>query len=171
MENKIKQTEEKELKTYELGYLLSPMIPAEASVEIVANVIAPVLEARTGNIISQVSPKMKVLAYEVLKSVNNKNSKFKEAYFGVIKFQADPVTILDITKLLDKNADIVRFLLIAIPKGAERVVAPKRSLTRKPKADVKEEGGLLVSSEEKGEPMSSEEIDKEIEGLIADATV
>ena len=141
------------------------MIPADTVAEMVTTLFVPMMEVSSGQILSQTTPKMKVLAYEIVKSINNKNQKYKEAYFGAVKFQADPAFIENVKKLLDKNTDILRFLLLTIPKGADRTL-PKRSLSRKPKteASVKEEG-------EKGEPMSSEEIDKEIEGLIANTEI
>jgi ribosomal protein S6 len=157
---KLTETELKEAKTYEIGYLLTPFLPADKVDETVEAMYKTLIEDLDGLMIIKTTPKMRALSYPVSKFISNKRSTFSEAYFGAVKFQISPEKIRTIKEQLEKDNNVVRFLIVNIPKNSERVVVPAGIATKKFPTDAKEEGA------EKGEEMSDEEIDKEIEGLL-----
>lgn len=163
MENAV-QLDTKEVKTYEIGYLLSPLLPSEKVEESMEAVYQAEIAAKGGEILFRTVPKMRALAYPVSKFTSNKRSSFTEAYFGAVKFTAAPETIVSIKEAFEKDANIIRFLIVSVPKNAERPAVLKRPMIRRARPMLpKEEAG------EKSVEMTPEEIDKEIEGLLETA--
>ena len=158
MENILTESTTPEVKTYEVGYLLTPFLPAEQVEEVAQAMYKSLIEDLGGKALFKTTPKMRPLAYPVSKIISNKKSTVSEAYFGAVKFEIFPEQIRTIKEILDKDDRVIRFLIIGIPKNSERIV-----FTRRPAAKV-EEGAV------KGEEMNKEEIDKEIEGLLEPAT-
>lgn len=151
-------------KTYEIGYLLLPLISAEELEAKTAELIKTAIEANSATVVSQLSPKMRALAYPISKFLNKKNTPFREAYFGSVRFDATPADALKIKTALDKNENIIRHLLVIIPKVTEKPLSEGSALRRRIRAQAPKTEGAPV-----GEGMTSEAIDKEIEGLLANA--
>lgn len=158
MEN-VTETDVKDAKTYEIGYLLTPFLQAEKVEEAVEAMYKALIDDLGGLIIVKTAPKMRPLSYPVSKFISNKKSTVGEAYFGAVKFQISPEKIRTIKEVLEKDNNVVRFLIVGVPKNSERVIVP-RTTTKRASVDVKAEGV------EKGEEMTNEQIDKEIEGLL-----
>lgn len=136
---------------YEIGYLLTPLIPEEKLDEEVF-VLRKLIEDKKGLIINEARPKMRKLAYII--------KNFESAYFGWIKFTADPETIKEIESSL-KNPPIggdklVRFLIVKVIKEAA-VLRPARKIIKKKKP---------AEPKEKIE-IKPEEIDKKLEELLS----
>lgn len=161
MEN-VTDIEVKEAKTYEIGYLLTPFLPTDKVEEVAEAMCKAIIEDLGGLSIFKTIPKMRALSYPVSKFISNKRSTFREAYFGAVKFQISPDKIRTIKELLDKDDNVIRFLTISIPKNSERVIMPVRTGVRTNPEVAKDSEAVAP----KGEEMSSEEIDKEIEGLL-----
>jgi len=157
----VTELEQKEAKTYEIGYLLTPFLPLEKVEETVEALYKSWIEDLGSLMIVKTSPRMRSLAYPVSKFISNKKSTFKEAYFGAVKFQASPEKIRTIKELAEKDNNIIRFLIVSVPKNAERVIAPRGAMGKRVRPATAKEDGVV-----KGEEMTSEEIDKEIEGLL-----
>ncbi|MCX6712738.1 MAG: 30S ribosomal protein S6 [Candidatus Vogelbacteria bacterium] len=155
------QLEAKELKTYEVGFLLSPFLPLEKVEETVEAMYQAWVLDLGGEIVVKHAPKMRTLAYPVAKFINNKKSSFKEAYFAAVKFKISPEKIRTQKELIEKDGNVIRFLVVIIPKNSDRIVIP-RGIRRDWAKPVFTPGEKV----EKGEEMSSEQIDKEIEGLL-----
>jgi ribosomal protein S6 len=151
-------------KTYELGYLLSPLIPEETSEEASQNMVKAIIEGQGAEVVSQQSPRMKALAYPVSKTVGGRKSSFKQAYLASVRFNTEPAVVLKIKDLLDKEENVIRFLLIIAPKISERPVSVRRNYVSRPRSEARKEGSVKTE-------MNAEEIDKEIEGLISDKAV
>jgi len=158
----VTEIEVKDAKTYEIGYLLTPFLQAEKADEVVEAMYKTLIEDLGGVSVFKTTPKMRPLAYPVSKFISNKKSTVSEAYFGAVKFQISPEKIRTIKELLEKDTNIVRFLIINIPKNSKRVVASRGATSKKTTLDVAKEDVTV----EKGVEMTSEEIDKEIEGLL-----
>lgn len=150
---------EKEPKIYEIGYLLSPLVAEEKLADTVNTVIRKVVEDAGGKITTETAPAMRALAYEVKKEVGSKISRFTDAYFGAIRFEARPSMIAAINEHLDRAELVIRFMTIIAPKD-NPPRAPRRPATA-PKAKA-----APVEGEDKT-PMNTEDIDKEIEGMLA----
>ena len=150
-----------EARVYELGYLLIPTISSE-EVPATYGDIKALISGLGGEIISDDMPKMINLAYTMLKVTANVRSKYNTAYFGWVKFYMTPEKVLELKKKSDLDPKIIRFLLIKTVK--ENTIAAKRFVSRdmihhKPTAK-KDENEVVV-------PINKEEIDREIEALIA----
>ena len=153
------QMEKSENGVYELGFILVPSITEEKLPEIYGNLKA-IMQDLGAVIFSEESPKMMTLSYTMEKTINNKIERFKDGWFGWVKFElvAENVSKLDAKMRL--REDVIRHLLISTVR--ENTIASKRSNTgrRHMKGDEKEK--------ESGAPeMSKEEIDREIEALVS----
>ncbi len=155
-----------EIKLYEVGYLLLPMIADEALATEVA-ALRELVEKHGGAVETADLPKSRPLAYTIDKKIANKRTEFKHAYFGWIIFRALPEAAPVIKAELDKQDNILRFLLTEtvkyevtprrIPQAVaeEAVPAPVVEVTKQAKQEVVKP------------VFTSEDIDKEVEGLIA----
>ncbi len=147
---------EKDSKMYEIGYLLSPLIP-EDKVNEEISVLRNLIEKNHGLIIGEETAMMRRLAY-TLKKPNA--GSFDSAYFGWIKFMAGAEDFLEAKKEFGKNANIIRFLALeltrekAVKKSTEDKIAKKRRVAIKP-ADTGPK-----------EEIKTEEVDKKLEELI-----
>lgn len=139
-------------KLYELGYLLSPLLPEDKVKEELATIKAGIL-ARSGEMVAEGEPRMRYLAYTVVKKISNKNVRFNDAHIGWMRFNLPAGEAPALTEMLNKNDHIVRFLLITIP-------------------NIKEQEALEVedvAGSETKEGISEQEIDREIDSLIGSA--
>jgi len=148
---------EKEIKMYEIGYLLNPFIAEEKKDdEVVA--IRSAIEGAKGLITDEGRPKMQKLAYEIKKP---RTGKFEDAYFGWIKFVSEPEIIIEIKKSLDKNTNIIRFLTIELDKqGSSERKSQKPRIKRNPHASFTAAEPSIKTE------VKTEEIDKKLEELL-----
>lgn len=144
---------------YEVGYLLSPLIAAEAVTETIDQTLKQAITTAGGTIAFEVAPKLTPLAYLVSRSENNKRTKYREAYFGALYFQAESEMIAAIQEALKGNNLVIRSLIMKTTTDAFRAPVRRPELRRQSPT----EGGVKTE-------LSSEEIDKEIEGLLRPAT-
>ena len=149
-------------KVYELGYLLVPTI-AEEDVPINYGNIKELVSSFGGEIIADEIPKAINLAYSMGKVISNVRHKFNNAYFGWTKFTMNPEHVLDLKKHLDLDPTFIRFLILKTVK--ENTIAAKRFVRgegyrRAPATKKIMESGAVT-------PIDKEEIDKEIDALIA----
>ena len=149
-------------RVYELGYLLVPTIKEEEIGAVYGNLKELVLST-SGDIISDEMPKVITLSYPMQKILSNVRKKFSAAYFGWIKFVMSPDKVLELKKRLDLDQNLIRFLILKTVK--ENTIAAKRFIRgdmeyRRPTMKKSAENETVVQR-------SSEEIDKEIDALIA----
>jgi len=153
--------EEANGRVYEVGYLLVPTIPEE-NVPIVFGNLKELVSSLGGIAISDDMPKMIPLAYSMVKVVANVRNKFNTAYFGWVKFTMDSDKVLELKKKLDLDPNFIRFLILKTVK--ENTIAAKRfvrgDMHRRPKTEKGDSNEIAV-------PINKEEIDKEIDALIA----
>lgn len=146
---------EKNQKTYEIGYLLTPLIPEDKLNENVS-VIRKFIEDKHGLILSEGRPKTQKLAYSI--------KKFDSAYFGWIKFIANSEIIDDVSASFEKNGNILRFLVVKPAKEAGVVKSRDKKLSARKK--IAEARGIEGATGKKKEEVKSEEIDKKLEELL-----
>lgn len=153
--------EEKELNTqiYELGYLLVPTL-SEEEVPSYFTSLKDMVSSFGGEFISEEIPRMIPLAYEMTKVISNVNNKFNNAYFGWIKFEMNTENVLILKAKLDLETNIIRFLITKTVR--ENTIAQK-------KFNLKEGLRKRTKKEESEDvaPMNEEEVDKEIEKMVA----
>lgn len=143
-------------KLYEVGYLLIPLI-SEDKVADEVNVLRAHVENAGGFIVGEDQPKMRKLAYEIKqRSMASKKSRFNDAYFGWMRFQASGEEALAVDGSFKKNDKILRYILIKPVKDTPRVI---RSVgATRPKIEVVNKDTKVT--------MSDQELDKEIDQLL-----
>ncbi|MFA6585873.1 MAG: 30S ribosomal protein S6 [Candidatus Paceibacterota bacterium] len=149
-------------RVYEVGYLLVPTL-GEESMPGVYSSLKDLVVSLGGEIISDEMPRMISLAYTMSKVVQNVRSKFDSAYFGWVKFEMNPEKVLELKKKLDLDPNFIRFLILKTVK--ENTIAAKRFIhkdSRKKVSSPKKEGENETSL-----PIDKEEIDKEIDAMVA----
>lgn len=103
-------TELREPRVYEIGYLMLPSLGADGVADAV-NEIKAKLTAMGAEHISEGEAQHIDLAYEMVKIINNQNTFLNTAYFGWLKFAINPEAIAGINKMLDNRPEVLRFLL------------------------------------------------------------
>ena len=150
-------------KLYELGYLLIPTLAEEALVDEV-NKVRTYLEKDGGLIISEGQPEMKKLAYEIAeRGVTSKKTKFDDAFFAWIRFQTSPDAIVTIQEDLDKNAKVLRFLIIKPSKDNPRAIVTPITAVKTTRE--------IAEKRDKKKIMTEEDLDKEIDQLLVKEAV
>ncbi|MAF59580.1 MAG: 30S ribosomal protein S6 [Candidatus Pacebacteria bacterium] len=154
-----------EPRIYELGYLIIPTIKDDETEEETAKLKSSI-ESVGGTFLSEEIAKDTALSYTMRKGHGGKYEKFDHAYFGSIKFEADPekATALDIE--LKKDDNLLRYIIIKTVRENTRAtvrIAPQldtvaTSTKRQPVKRVEEKSG----------PVSEEELNKSIEELVVE---
>jgi ribosomal protein S6 len=149
-------------RVYELGYLLVPTI-SEEDLPVVFGNLKELVSSLGGIHISDEMPKTIPLSYQMVKVIANARHKFNTAYFGWIKFTMDSDKVLELKKKLDLDGNIIRFLILKTVK--ENTIAAKRFVSgdatrRKIRFEKNENTETAV-------PINKEEIDKEIDAMVA----
>ena len=149
-------------RIYEVGYLLASTL-SEEEVPVKYGNLKDLIVSLGGEIISDEMPKMISLAYLMSKVTQNVRTKFDSAYFGWVKFEINPEKVLELKKKLDVDSNFVRFLILKTVR--ENTIAAKRFVHkdfRRRISTIKKEGENEVVV-----PINKEEIDKEIDAMVA----
>ncbi|MCR4283744.1 MAG: 30S ribosomal protein S6 [Parcubacteria group bacterium] len=142
----IEENIEADPKLYEIGYLLTPLIPTDKLADEV-NLIRSAIEKEKGLIVGEEAPKSRQLAYEI--------KKFNTASFGWIRFMARPDALEGIKKSFDANLNLLRFLIL---NAEEETVSQKPFKTIKAKS-------AEETPESSREEIKEEEIDRKLEEI------
>ena len=158
--NDLDAQNESNSRVYEVGYLLLPSIGTDDLPVLYGN-LKELMISLGGVVISDEMPKMIPLAYPMTKVIANVRNKFSTAYFGWIKFTMDSNKVLELKKKLDLDPNVIRFLTLKTVK--ENTIATRRFVRgethRKPKTEKGENENVV--------PINKEEIDKEIDAMVA----
>ena len=152
-----------ELKTYELGYLLSPLVSSEQVGQTVEKEIKSLLNKAKAEVKSEIQARHRGLAYPIKKVVEHKGSIFREAYFGAIVFSCVSENVPLLEEGLKKSLPVIRHLLIVLPPSA--LLEPVKPRVVQAEGGVSPETGSSDKVAE-GKKMTEAAIDKEIEDLI-----
>ena len=93
---------EKDNKTYEINYLMTPLLPEDKVAEETA-VLRKIIEDNKGFVVGEDQPKTQKLSYPI--------KKFDSAYYGWFKFSAGAESIDNIKNGFNKNEKILRALV------------------------------------------------------------
>lgn len=151
-------------RVYEVGYLLVPEISEEDLSSVYGNIKETIISFG-GTLISDEAPSVINLAYTMQKTIQNVNKKYDSAYFGWVKFYMDSSDVLSLKKKLDLNDQIIRFLIIKTVK--ENTLAPKKFTN---KDSIRKKSAVMKTPESSSENnvINKEEIDKEIDAMVAE---
>ena len=118
------------------------------------------IERISKGIIAEELPVFIDLAYTIVKTVDHKNKRFDEAYFGWIKFEGTPSGIAELEEGLKKDENVLRYLVVKTIR--ENTFIAKKFTGAK----VKEVEEAPVAEEAVEEVQSEEVLDKAIEELV-----
>ena len=156
-----KEAEKAVPQVFEVGYLIVPTIPEEKLGERVT-ALKTLIENNKGSFIAEAYPKMKPLAYTMMKPWAGVNRRYDKGYFGWIKFETDSKSILKIKEGLDGEEHLVRYLLIKTVRE-NTLIVPKPAYLRSEGVGKRE--GKKDGDKPKVE-ISEAELDKTIEELV-----
>lgn len=148
-------------RVYELGYLLVPSILEEDLPMNYGN-LKEIVASFGGEIIADEMPKMITLAYPMQKVLSNVRHKFKTAYFGWTKFLMTAEKVLELKKRLDLDPQVIRFLILKTVR--ENTIATRKFIRGE---SYKRPTTKRSSDAEPSVPINKEEIDKEIDAMVA----
>ncbi len=159
----IETIEKAENRVYELGFHLLGNI-AEEKLPVEFTVIKNLLDSHGAVFISEEMPRLRQLAYPIVKVFGPKRTKFSNAYFGWLKFEIDPKELAEVKKILERSENVLRFLIIkTVHENTLAVIkAPSYKMEMKP---------IPTVNSRKDEPkvkISEAEIDKKIEEMVAE---
>lgn len=146
-------------RVYEVGYHIIPTV-AEDDLGVRVTAIRDAVEAAGGRAIADEYPKHIDLAYPMVKVTANKRTTHHSAYFGWMKFDAEPKGIKALEAALKKDDFILRFILVKTVR--ENTMAPKKVFTQKRA----EEAPRAKDAVAQMPAMTEEELDKTIEDLV-----
>ena len=163
----MKESVKKESATvYELGFHLIPTVaPEQVAGEFSA--IKDLIEKNGGEFISEESPKLRTLSYEITKKINNMNVRFSTAYFGWVKFEISKDALSVVKESVEKNDKMLIYILINTVKEntliPSKYLAPKDGKSKKIDTQAKIGNGEVkpISKEEEAE------IEKTIDELVS----
>ncbi len=162
MENNIDENIEVNSRVYEVGYLLLPTI-SEEEMPAVYGDLKNLVTSLGGEMISDEMPKMVPLAYTMSKVIQNIRNKFDSAYFGWVKFEMSADKVSELKKKLDVDGNFLRFLILKTVR--ENTIAAKKFVHKDSRRKVSPT--KAESENDTAAPINKEEIDKEIDAMIA----
>lgn len=154
-----------ETKTYELGLLLTPLLTEEGAIGLMSGALEKLFDRLEIKVSTADTPKMIPLAYIVRKRIDNKNQVFREAYFVSVRFSASPEAIPTLTAELRKISEVIRFLVIIVPKVTEAAQDRRPMITACPTVP-ETVAGTAVANQTSQKAV----IDQEIDDLLAVTT-
>jgi len=113
-----------ESRVYEVSFVFDNKLDETAALE-KGNALKQSIATLGGSFISEETPYLRELAYEMIRVQNNVNVRFTEGYFGWIKFEMDPSGVKQIEKNLREDEQVVRF--IVVKTVSENTVFTKRA--------------------------------------------
>ncbi len=154
--------EETNKKIYELGYHVLPNLSEDEVTKVVTG-IKDTLAKMEASVIAEQFPQMRELAYELGKEIENKVRRFRTAYFGWIKFEIEASEIEGFKALMDKNLDILRFIIVKTVREST-LATPKLAYQRPVKRTAAEAAGGAA-------PMDEAAVDKKIEEMVEEESL
>jgi ribosomal protein S6 len=112
-----------ENKVYEISLNIVPTLTDDVVASEYANVKDTITKLG-GSFIAEQAPRPINLAYTMNRVIANKNTKFTSAHFCWVKFEAPASAAVDLKKSLDRNENIIRFMIIKTVR--ENTMAPKK---------------------------------------------
>lgn len=137
---------------YEIGYHLIPLV-TEDEVASHVSTIKSILDKVGAEIISEETPTLIELAYEISKKVKGTRHDFGTGYFGWIKFETTADQIAEIDEEIRDIEEVLRYIIVKTLPG-DTMIRTERE---------EDEDG---SEEDEVEEVSEEDMDKAIDELV-----
>lgn len=147
---------EESKQIYEIGYHVMPNLSEEEVAKVVEG-IKSMLSKFEATIIAEQYPESMNLSYEIVKEIENKNRRFKNSFFGWVKFELDRSKLEEVKAFFDKSMNILRSLIVKTVREntlANLKVAHKGTVRRG------------VNEGEEGVQLDEQAVDKKIDEMI-----
>lgn len=152
-------------RIYEIGFHIIPIV-GDDGVSHEVSLLRDALDQIKAEVIGEDFPRLQVLAYPLSKMIKGGKKTFKEAYFGWIKFEADPESVHELKSAVEKVESVLRFIIIKTVRE-NTLFGPKFATKEQIKSNKKD---TQVEKVEEGldmrEDLSPEELDKTIDDLV-----
>jgi ribosomal protein S6 len=132
-------------QVYELGYLVLPSVTEDNIPTVVSNLVSIITKVG-GSPLDSEDPYLEDLAYAMSKTIGARKYVVNDAYVGWMKFEATPSVVESIKKAVDAVEEILRSLLIKVPREttftfaeARKARAEKEEALNNPVVEVQEE--------------------------------
>jgi ribosomal protein S6 len=165
MSNQTEVQEASELRVYEVGYHIVPKV-AEGSVPAEADRIKQVLAAHGASVIAEENPRMIQLSYEMAKAAAGRREYFSQAYFGWVKFEADPSQIGGIEEEVNRIPTVLRSIVISTVR--ESTMSKKVFVSDRPMGETIKKPEMAKDG---GAKLSEAEIESAVDTLVADTAL
>lgn len=129
-------------RVYEISFIFDNKLDEGTALE-KSNAIKQSIATLGGSFISEETPYMRELAYEMTRVVNNINVRFNEGYFGWIKFELDGAKVKELEKSIKLDEEVVRYLVVKTVR--ENTVYTKRAPVIKAESLVNNETDDMVA--------------------------
>lgn len=113
-ENETVIQDDKEI--YEISFIFDNRLAEEKALEKLET-LKKDIASESGSFISEETPYLRELSYEMVRVVNNVKVKFQEGYFGWVKFDLIPSSLEILEKKLKLDEEVIRFLIVKAEKG------------------------------------------------------
>ena len=134
---------------YELGYLLVPTLTDKEVADAVA-LLGKTIADKGGSVTTQGDTHFIDLAYEMVKKIKSKNTKFDQAHFGWIKFTAGSETPAQLERACKEILEVLRILVVkTVEDDAVTDLYVSEDMTETDVVDVNQ--GVDMGKEEKAE--------------------
>ncbi|MCI0619533.1 30S ribosomal protein S6 [Candidatus Wolfebacteria bacterium] len=149
---------------YEVGYHVMPTL-SEGDVAAEGLHVRKIVENAGGVVVKEQLPQRMSLAYTIERNRGGAREKFDTSHFGWMFFEGNSSMTENIVAELRSVDTLVRFLVIRTQKEEQATMKPRSVFRRSPhepeKVPVQETPTAVT-------PVSTEEIDKEIEKLVSE---
>lgn len=129
-------------RVYEISFIFDNKLDESAALE-KSNAIKQSIATLGGSFISEETPYMRELAYEMTRVVANVNVRFNEGYFGWIKFELDADKVKELEKNIKLDEEVVRYLVVKTIR--ENTVYTKRAPVIKAESLVNNETDEVIA--------------------------
>ncbi len=150
-------------RVYEISFIFDNKIDESAALG-KAEQLKQSIATLGGSFISEETPYMRELAYEMIRVQNNVNVRFNEGYFGWIKFEMDADKVKEFEKAIKLDEQVVRYIVVKTVR--DNTVYTKRAPVIKAEVLASNEDDAIIDTT--GEPDS---IDPLKEPEIAEVSV
>ena len=116
--NEMPATEAGERTSYEIAFHVLPTV-AEGEVPAVFEKLKTALTEAGVEISDEEAPQRFDLAYEIVKYLEGRNRKFSSAYFGWVRFHAQPEQLTAVEEVIEGTSELLRYLLIKLNRVEE----------------------------------------------------
>ncbi len=146
-------------RVYEISFIFDNKLDEGTALE-KSNALKQSIATLGGSFISEETPYMRELAYEMIRVVNNVNVRFNEGYFGWIKFELDGEKVKDFEKAIKLDEEVVRYIVVKTVR--DNTVYTKRAPVVKAESLVNNEDDVNIDTTKDADVVATE-APKEVE--------